>query len=133
MIRCLLDTNICIEIIRGRSVKVLKRLQQHAVGEVGISAITLAELEHGVEKSAKPGQNRIALSQFCAPLEILPFGDNAASVYGRIRAALERTGQVIGPMDLLIAAHALAASVTLVTNNEREFRRVKGLRRENWV
>lgn len=133
MIRFLLDTNICIEAIRNRNVKTLERLQGCDVGDVGMSAITLAELEHGVEKSAKPGQNRIALNLFCAPMEILPFDDAAASAYGRIRADLERRGQLIGPMDLLIAAHALSAGVILVTNNEREFRRVKGLRVENWV
>lgn len=103
------------------------------MGDVGISAITLAELEHGVEKSARPEQNRIALTQFCAPLEILPFDDASASAYGRIRAALEKKGQVIGPMDLLIAAHALTAAHTLVTSNEKELRRVKGLRVENWA
>ncbi len=129
----MLDTNICVELIRNRSEVMLKQLQRHEVGEVGISVITLAELRHGVEKSAKPGQNSIALGEFCAPLEILPFEDAAAVEYGRVRAALERKGQIIGPMDLLIAAHALCAGVVLVTNNEREFRRVRGLRVENWT
>ena len=133
MIRYMLDTNICIELIRRRGVKLLKRLKKCKVGEVGISVITLAELEHGVEKSAKPEQNRIALNEFCAPLEIRPFDDLAATAYARIRADLERTGQVIGPMDMLIAAHALAEAATVVTNNEREFRRVEGLAVENWL
>lgn len=133
MIRRLLDTNICIELIRNRSPKALKKLRQHEIGAVGISVITFAELAHGVEKSAKPDQNQIALSQFCAPLEIRAFDDSAALVYGRVRAELERLGQVIGPMDLLIAAHAIALNATLVTNNEREFRRIKGLRVENWL
>lgn len=104
----------------------------HVFDDVGISAITLAELEHGVERSAKPDQNRVALREFCAPLEIQPF-DAAANAYGRIRADLQRAGQVIGPMDLLIAAHALAEGATMVTNNEREFRRVEGLAVENWL
>ena len=133
MIRYLLDTNVCIELIRGRGAKVLKRLKRCSVGEVGISAITLAELEHGVEKSARPAQNRIALSEFCAPLEILPFDDDAAASYGRIRASLERAGNLIGPMDLLIAAHASAVGALVVSGNEREFRRVEGLGVENWL
>jgi len=103
------------------------------VGDVGISAITLAELEHGVERSARPEQNRIALAQFCAPLEVLAFDDAAAAAYGRVRVVLEKKGPVIGPMDLLVAAHALTAAHTLVTSNEKEFQRVKGLRVENWV
>jgi len=129
----MLDTNICIELIRGRGGKVLNRLKRCRVGEVGISAITLAELEHGVEKSSRPEQNRIALDTFCAPLEICPFDSAAAKVYGDIRTLLERSGQVIGPLDMLIAAHALAEGVTLVTNNEREFRRIKKLPVENWL
>jgi tRNA(fMet)-specific endonuclease VapC len=95
--------------------------------------ITLAELEYGVEKSARPEQNRIALMEFCAPLELRPFEDSAAAEYGTIRACLERRGDVIGPLDQLIAAHALAEGATLVTNNEREFRRIEGLSVENWM
>jgi tRNA(fMet)-specific endonuclease VapC len=133
VIRYLLDTNICVEIIRGRGTAILKRLQQCAVGEVGISVITLAELEYGAEKSARPEQNRLALHEFCAPLELLPFDDAAAIAYGKIRAALNRAGQMIGPMDLLIAAHALAQGIIVVTNNEKEFRRVDGLDVENWM
>ncbi len=129
----MLDTNICIELIRGRGAKALRRLRRCRVGEVGISAITLAELEHGVEKSAKPEQNRLALHLFCAPIEVLPFDDAASVAYGRVRSRLERAGEVIGPMDLLIAAHALAERAALVTNNEREFRRVEGLRVQNWL
>jgi len=133
MTRFLLDTSICIEVIRKRGGKVLERIRQCAIGDAGISAITLAELGHGVAKSVQPERNRLALNLFCAPLEILPFDDAAAGVYGHIRADLERRGQCIGPMDLLIAAHALSANVTLATNNEREFRRVEGLRVENWI
>ena len=133
MTRYMLDTDMCIELIRGRGKKVLKRLKRCKVGDVGISVITLSELLHGVEKSAKPEQNRIALNEFCAPLEILPFNEPAAAAYGTVRAALDRVGQGIGPLDLLIAAHARAEGCTLVTNNEREFRRVDGLTVENWL
>jgi len=133
VIRYLLDTNICIELIRGRGDKILKRLKKCRVGEVGISVITLAELEHGVAKSSRPEQNRIALETFCAPLEIRPFDSDAAKCYGEIRGTLERSGQVLGPLDMLIAAHAFAEDATLVTNNEREFRRVKTLPIENWI
>lgn len=132
-IRYMLDTNICIALIRRRGGSMLKRIAQCRVGDVGLSAITLAELEYGVAKSAKTARNYIALCEFCAPLEIRPFDDAAATAYGRIRADLERTGQIIGPMDLLIAAHAVAEDATMVTNNEREFRRVKELRVENWL
>lgn len=131
--RYMLDTNICIELIRGRGKYVLDRIKKLQVGDIGLSIITYAELEHGVWKSARPEQNRIALDLFCAPLELAPFSSDAATAYGQLRAHLEKAGRVIGPMDLLIAAHALALDCTLITNNEREFRRVKGLRVENWL
>ncbi|MCD4823237.1 MAG: type II toxin-antitoxin system VapC family toxin [Phycisphaerae bacterium] len=131
--RYLLDTNICIELIRGRSKTVLQHIRQCQLGEVGISTITLAELEYGVAKSSDPARNQIALAEFCAPLEIISFDDHAAAAYGRLRAGLERLGTPIGPLDTLIAAHALAISCVLVTNNEREFQRVNGLPIENWT
>ena len=133
MIDYLLDTNICIELIRSRSVKILRRLQKCRIGQVGISSITLAELEYGVHKSSDPQRNKIALIEFCAPLEILPFDDRAASIYGRIRTAIEQKGRPIGPLDTLIAAHALAMEAILVTNNQREFARVPDLNIENWL
>jgi tRNA(fMet)-specific endonuclease VapC len=131
--RFLLDTNICVELIRGRADRVFKRLQQHTVDEIGISSITLAELQYGVAKSARPGRNTMLLAKFCVPLAILPFDNAAAEAYGALRAELERQGKPIGPLDTLIAAHALSLGVTLVTNNEREFRRVAGLRVANWL
>lgn len=131
--RYMLDTNICIEIIRGRGEHAVKRIKKCKIGEVGLSVITVSELEHGVWKSARPQRNQQALYCFCAPLELLAFDYPAALAYGKLRAALEKMGQIIGPMDLLIAAHALALGTTLVTNNEREFRRVKGLVVENWL
>jgi len=133
VIRCLLDTNICIELIRGRSPELLARLRRRKIGTIGISAITLAALQYGVAKSRDPARNTIALAHFCAPLEICPFAHEAASSYGEICADLERAGTPIGPLDTLIAAHALALNVMLVTHNEREFRRVPGLRVENWT
>ncbi|GIK16408.1 MAG: ribonuclease VapC [Planctomycetota bacterium] len=133
MIRFLLDTNICIDLIRGRGDRILARLQRRSIGSVGISVVTLAELRYGVEKSSDPPRNRVALAHFCAPFDLCPFEHQAAAAYGAIRADLERRGTPIGPLDTLIAAHALSLNVVLVTNNEREFRRVRGLRVENWT
>lgn len=132
MKRYLLDTSICIELIRGRNAATLTRLRRRRVGTVAISPITLAELQYGVARSTDPARNAIALAHFCAPLELPPFDDVAATAYGRIRANLERQGTPIGPLDTLIAAHALALDVTLVTANEREFRRIPELAVENW-
>ncbi len=129
----MLDTNICIALIRGRAPRVFDRLRQYPVDAVAISSITLAELQYGVAKSARPAQNSVLLAGFCAPLAILPFDNQAAETYGAVRAALERAGTPIGPLDTLIAAHALTLDLTLVTNNVREFRRVDGLRIENWL
>jgi tRNA(fMet)-specific endonuclease VapC len=131
--RYLLDTDACIELIRKRSERILARLRRCRIGSVGISSITLAELFYGVARSSNPERNLIALTQFCAPLQVLPFDDRAASVYGRVREALERRGFPIGPLNTLIAAHALSLRSVLVTNNEREFRRVEGLGVENWA
>jgi tRNA(fMet)-specific endonuclease VapC len=133
MMDYLLDTNICIELIRRRSAKILRRLQKCQIGQVGISSITLAELQYGVYKSRDPQRNKMALVEFCAPLEIPPFDDRAASIYGQIRTAIEEAGKPIGPMDMLIAAHALALGAILVTNNHREFARVPKLHIENWL
>ena len=131
--RYLLDTNACVELIRGRSRRVLDRLMEHPVGSVAISSVTLAELCYGVERSSDPPRNQVALLQFCAPLEIAPFDHRAAATYGHVRADLERMGSPVGPLDTLIAAHALSLNVALVTANEREFKRVAGLRVENWA
>lgn len=133
MIAYMLDTNICIYIIRSKPGNVLKRLQQHLLSDIGISSITLSELEYGAAKSLRPQQNKLALAQFLAPIEILPYDDEAAQRYGNIRADLERKGTPIGSLDLLIAAHALSLDCVLITNNEAEFRRVEGLTVENWV
>lgn len=129
----MLDTNICIYLIKKKPQKVLTCLAEHNISDVCVSSITVAELEYGVEKSSLPSQNRDALSEFIAPLEIMAFDDRAAESYGRLRAHLERRGTPIGSMDMLIAAHALSRGVTLVTNNVREFKRVPNLLLENWT
>lgn len=132
MKRFLLDTDICVQLLRGRAPTLFKKLRGLKVDQVAISSITLAELQYGVAKSTRPGHHEALLFQFCAPLAIMPFDSLAAGVYGRIRAALERDGIPIGPLDTLIAAHAMALDSALITHNEREFRRVKGLAVENW-
>lgn len=129
----MLDTDICIALIKQRSAELVVKLKKHKPGEVAISSITLAELHFGVSKSAQPEKNRAALDQFLLPLEILAFDDAAAECYGRVRAALEVEGTPIGPLDTLIAGHALSIDATLVTNNVREFSRVRSLRVENWI
>ena len=133
MTRYLLDTNICIELLRGQATTVYDRLRQFEPDEVGISSITLAELQYGAAKSSRPAHHQALLAEFCAPLVILPFDHVAAEVYGTVRTALERDGTPIGPLDTLIASHALAEHATVVTNNEREFQRVAGLAVENWL
>jgi tRNA(fMet)-specific endonuclease VapC len=129
----MLDTDICIALIKQRSAELVVKLKKHKPGEIAISSITLAELHFGVSKSSQPEKNRAALDQFLLPLEILAFDDAAAECYGRVRAALEIEGTPIGPLDTLIAGHALSISGTVVTNNVREFSRVRGLRVENWI
>jgi len=133
VIRFMLDTNICIYIIKQRPEKVIGRLKKTRVSDIGVSSITLSELAYGAEKSSRPDRNKIGLAEFLAPLEILPYDDMATREYGKIRANLERSGNPIGPMDMLIAAHALSVGCTLVTNNEREFSRVLSLKTENWA
>lgn len=131
--RYLLDTNICIYLIKRKPLQVLEKLRTLAIADVGISAITLAELEFGVAKSSRLQQNNEALQAFVAPLEILPFDDRAACRYGEIRAHLKKKGQPIGSLDMLIAAHASSLALTLVTNNLREFKKIPGLNVESWV
>lgn len=129
----LLDTNICIHLIKKSPSTVFAKFHRLTVGAVGISVITYAELEYGVAYSSDPTQNRIVLSEFLAPLEILDFPSHAAPIYGAIRASLVRAGRMIGPLDLLIATHALSIGAVLVTNNVKEFSRVADLKIENWV
>ncbi len=129
----MLDTNVCIELIRQKSARLIARLTQYAPGEVGISTITVAELAHGAQKSAQTQKNLAALEQFLLPLEIADFSQQAAAVYGAIRSRLEREGSVIGAMDLLIGAHAFSLNAVLVTNNVGEFKRIPNLKIEDWL
>ena len=129
----LLDTNICIALIRQRPAGLLQRLTALEPGEVGLSSITLAELIYVADKSSQTEQNLAALEQFLLPLELVNFDESAATVYGQIRAGLEREGKIIGSMDMLIAAHALSLNKILVTNNTKEFGRVSGLLLEDWI
>jgi len=129
----ILDTNICIYIIKQKPEKVFKRLRKLTVGQVGISSITYSELYYGVAKSKAVSQNEAALQQFVGPLDVIPYPEEAASIYGEIRAGLERQGKSIGPLDTLIAAQARHQGLTLVSNNMKEFSRVPNLKVENWV
>lgn len=129
----ILDTNTCIYIIKRKPLDVIQRFKQIEISQIGISSITLSELLYGVSKSSKPEQNQMALLQFVAPLEILPYDDEAAQYYGDLRAHLEKRGTPIGSLDMLIAAHALSTDCILVTNNEKEFNRIPNLKIENWV
>jgi tRNA(fMet)-specific endonuclease VapC len=129
----ILDTNICIYIIKKKPQSVLNKLKQIPLGTIGISVITLSELIYGVRKSAYPEKNLDALTQFLIPFELFQFDYNCAIEYGNVRSNLEKKGALIGPLDMLIAAHAKSLGYILVTNNEKEFKRVEGLEIENWV
>jgi tRNA(fMet)-specific endonuclease VapC len=129
----LLDTNTCIYIIKQKPISVLEKFNSIPPGQVALSIITFAELEYGARKSLAIEKNLAALRQFSIPFDILTFDYNAAVEYGIIRAELETQGTPIGPLDTLIAAHAKSTNYTLVTNNEKEFSRVSGLKIENWT
>lgn len=133
MIPYMLDTKICIYIIKERPEQVIERLRHTPISDVGVSTITLSELEYGAAKSSRPEQNKLAILEFLAPLEILPYDDMAPREYGKTRAYLEKQGAPIGCMDMLVAAHALSLKCILVTNNESEFRRIPALKIENWA
>ena len=128
----LLDTNICIYIINQKPPTVLERFKKFATGEIAISSVVAAELAFGVQKTGSM-RNKEALNLFLAPLSILPFDVGCVWAYGTLRAHLEKLGQCIGALDTMIAAQALALDLPLVTNNQKEFSRVAGLRLENWV
>ena len=131
--KIMLDTNTCIAIIRRKPPQVLKRFNAYKVGDIGISWVTLAELEFGVAKSQRTEQNQAALNDFILPMEIANFDAETARVYGRVRALLEKNGTPIGSLDMMIGAHALAFGVTLATNNSRKFSRIKGLTMVDWL
>ena len=129
----LLDTNICVLLIRQKSPQVLAKLTSHSIMDIGVSAMTVAELQYGVQKSNQSIQNQRALDQFLLPLTILPFDSDDALIYGQIRAGLEAQGLPIGAIDTFIAAQAVHYNLTLVTNNMREFARVPNLVIEDWT
>ena len=130
----LLDTNICIYIINEKPKKILQKFERYPIHEFGISSITQAELQYGVAKSKNKNTNQSALDEFLMPLTILPFhGEKLVVCYGDIRALLESRGKTIGPLDMLIAAHALSLDLTIISNNIKEFSRVPNLKCENWV
>ena len=131
--RYMLDTNICIYVIKHKPETVFQKLQNINPEDVCISSVTYAELVHCVVKSAAVEKNRLALSMLLANMEILDFDVDAADCYGKIRAALEKKGTPIGPLDMMIAAHAQSLGYTVVTNNVKEFSRVSALQIENWV
>jgi tRNA(fMet)-specific endonuclease VapC len=128
----MLDTDTCIAIIKKHP-GALKKLRGKSIGQVGISAITLGELSFGAAKSTQPAEAGAALGDFLLALEVAPFNEQAAMHYGPIRASLSRRGKPIGPLDTLIASHARALEVTLVSHNIREFGRVEGLRVDDWL
>jgi tRNA(fMet)-specific endonuclease VapC len=129
----MLDTNICIALIKQQQAHLIAALERRPIGEVGISSITLAELEFGVSKSARKQQNEAALAAFVAPLEVAVFDALAARAYGPVTSSLEKRGEPIGSLDTLIAGHALSLGAVLITNNTREFRKVIGLKLEDWT
>ena len=128
----LLDSNVCIDLMRGKRSGLADRVLAHSEDGLAVSSVTLAELRFGAEKSADPLHHHALIGQILLPMAILPFDFRAADKYGEIRADLERRGQPIGPLDMLLAAHALSEGLIFVTHNTSEFQRVKGLQLEDW-
>lgn len=129
----MLDTNMCIYLIKKHPENVLKKFNVFDVGDIYLSSITFAELMFGVQKSHHQQKNKAALQEFTSPLEIMPFDTEAATHYGYIRAHLEKKGTPIGSLDMMIAAHAQCLNLILVTNNQKEFSRIPNLKIENWI
>ncbi len=129
----LIDTNICIYIMNDHPPEVIQKFKKIGVGDVCISSVTVSELHYGACKSKQIKKNMKRLEEFLSPFEIISYDESASECYGKIRSRLEKQGNVIGPLDMLIAAHALSENLTLITNNEKEFKRVKSLKVENWV
>jgi len=129
----MLDTNICIGLIRQKPAALIKRLTECIPGDVGVSTITVAELMHGAQKSSQVEKNMEALEQFLLPIEVADFDLTASMAYGQVRSALEKSGNLIGSMDMLIGAHSASLDVVLVTNNTGEFTRIPGLKVEDWM
>ena len=128
----LLDTNMCVYALRNKPRAVSDHIQQHKPDDIVISAITVAELRVGADKSNRPEENHRQISNFLLTFDVLMFDSGAADAYGVIRADLERRGQPIGELDMLLAAHAVSQNLIFVTHNTSEFQRVKGLQLEDW-
>jgi tRNA(fMet)-specific endonuclease VapC len=129
----LLDTNICIYAIKKKPILVLEQIREKSKLGIYISALTVAELEYGIENSAKIEENRVSLLKYLSLFNILPFDDRDAIPYGKLKTKLRKVGQIIGPIDMLLAAQALSKDLIFVTNNIKEFRRIENLKLENWV
>jgi len=129
----LLDTNICIYAIKNRPISVLERIKENSKLGIYISSLTIAELEYGIENSKKVEDNRVSLIKFLSIFNILSFDDKDAIPYGKLKAKLKREGNIIGPIDMLLAAQALSKDLILATNNTKEFERIENLKLENWV
>jgi tRNA(fMet)-specific endonuclease VapC len=129
----LLDTNTCIYFLNSSSEKIISQFKRFSPSEINLPSITVAELFYGAEKSKAKKKNWAIVENFVSTFEIVPFDEKSCEIYARIRASLEKSGVPIGPMDLLIASISLANNSILVTNNIKEFRRIKGLKLENWV
>ena len=131
----LFDTNICIYLINQKIEYLIDRVEEYGIENIGISSLTIAELEYGIAKSSSPHkeENRIALLEFLLPFKFIDFNQNDAYEYGRFRQDLQSKGRIIGNMDILIGSQAVSRELILVTNNEKEFKRIEGLEIENWV
>jgi tRNA(fMet)-specific endonuclease VapC len=129
----LLDTNICIYAIKKKPVSVLERIHVKTGLGLFISALTVAELEYGIENSSQIEKNRIALLKFLSLFTVLPFEDEDAIPYGKLKSILKNEGRIIGPMDMLLAAQAIRRNLVLVTNNTNEFERIEHIKLENWA
>ncbi|MCK5736096.1 MAG: type II toxin-antitoxin system VapC family toxin [Spirochaetaceae bacterium] len=131
----LFDTNICIYLINKKFEYLIDRVEENGIENIGISSITIAELEYGIAKSSSSykEENRVALLEFLLPFKFIDYNQNDAYEYGQIRGDLQSKGTVIGNMDILIGSQAVSRDLTLVTNNEKEFRRIENLRVENWT
>ena len=129
----LLDTNICVYLLRGKHPVVANRVREHSAEGIAVSTVAVAELRYGTDKSAQPEHNHSIVSKLLMPLEILDFDSGAADAYGRIRAELEQRGTPIGSLDMLIGAHAVSQNLILVTHNTSEFSRIPGLQIEDWA
>lgn len=130
--RYLLDTNACVDYLTGRHPRVVARLQSSSPEDLCLSSVVVAELRYGADHSSRRRAHHARIDALLEEIECLDFDVRAAASYGRVRAGLEAVGTPIGPNDMLIAAHALSRGLTVVTDNVREFRRVKGLKVENW-